>query len=194
MKSGSAVKHQLQQVVFRYVKKQLRENFRKSPETCIHNKSVEAPGGCRVGVCFYALQHEKNDDPRKVLCDSAMLDGAEQARNCPWWKALRTKGAVKRDFRQLIIQGDRGQIAAKYPDIAALLWVLDTDEDKESLEALIREAPEEDVDSEQSTGGNPTQVPSDGKSRNDPPGTPRSSEPGDLPLSGDQDQGRGPVD
>lgn len=188
MKSGSAVKHQLNQVIFRYIKKQLRENFRVAPETCSHNKVVATQGVGQVGVCFY----EAEEGPRKVICDSLVLDGAEQARICPMWKAVRTKEAVKREFRKLILQGDKGVIASRFPDIAALLWVLDTDEDRAELEAAIQEAPEEDV-REQSAGNHPPRVPVDAETRDGSGGAPRPGSAGDLSVPGDEIEGRGPV-
>jgi len=160
MKNGSAVKHQLQQVVFRHVKKQLRENFRKAPETCSCNTVFDTPGGGHVGVCLCIPEGETL--PRKVICDSCVLDGPEQALNCPWWAPLRSKEMIKQDFRQLLAQEDRGHIAARYPDIAALLWVLDTDEDRTALDTIIRETPEE-ADYQQSPDSNTTQVSGNGK-------------------------------
>lgn len=155
MKSLGAVKHQLSQVIFRHVKRQLRDNFKQIPESCKFNKGVGVPGGCVVGVCFYG------DPPRKVLCDSALLDGTTQARDCPYWQPIRSKETVKKELQKLLLQGDRGVIASQYPDIAALLWVLDTDEDHDSLEAVVFEASSDDgvTTCEQPTNNHPTAVP-----------------------------------
>jgi hypothetical protein len=44
---------------------------------------------------------------------------------CKWWEALRTKEEIKSEFRTLMASGNRGKIASLYPDVAALMWVLD---------------------------------------------------------------------
>lgn len=169
MKSLGSVKHQLKQVIFRHVQRQLRDNFKQAPDTCKHNKAISAPGGCKVGICFYG------EPPKKILCDAAILDGAEQARDCPWWTALRSKDAVKQEIQKLLLQGDRGLIASRYPDIAALLWVLDTDEDRNALEATIQEASKEGDTSEQPVDNCSSKVLVNGESEGSSPGTPRES-------------------
>ncbi|MEI6297857.1 MAG: hypothetical protein WCO84_09570 [bacterium] len=135
-----------------------------------------------MGVCYYEL--EDNAGPRKVVCDSLCLNGMTQAIECPMWQAVRTRESVKREFQKLI-HGDKGQIAVSFPDIAALLWVLDTDEDSSSLDTIIREAPEEEC-SEQSVDSHQPSVPVDVKDGGSPTGTPRASAPRDLPVSGDK--------
>jgi len=181
MKSIGAVKHQLQQVIFRYVKKQLRENFRRAPETCKYNGVITAKDNNSVRLCFY--EDPATGAPRRTLCDSNYLD---QARDCPLWEPCRTKESIKREFRKLILQGDRGQIAARFPDIAALLWVLDTDEDRKDLEDMIREAPEEDP-IEQPTSNHPPEVSGDGgQSEVSPAGTSRDGTEGPRTLPGNQ--------
>jgi len=182
MKSEGAVRHQLKQVVFRHLKRQLRENFRAAPETCHYNKAVNIPGGGQVRLCYY--KDDLTDAPRKIVCDSEILDGVEQAENCPYWKPLRTKEAIKSEFQDLIAHGDRGHIAASYPDIAALLWVLDSDEDQLSLESFIKE----EGQCEQSFDDNPIPIPSNvGESKSDPVSDSGSSPEGDEPLPSDKD-------
>jgi hypothetical protein len=48
------------------------------------------------------------------------------AKECPLWEPLQTKEALKAEFTKLMQADDRGLIASQYPDIAALLWVLDS--------------------------------------------------------------------
>jgi len=194
MKSASAVKHQLQQVIFRYIKKQLRDNFRMDPETCVYNKRVVigqpskiAPQA--VGVCYY----EKDESgPRFVICDSLVAGCQDQARSCPMWKARFTKEAIKRNFRNLL-QGDKGLIAVNFPDIAALLWVLDTDEDATSLDAIVREAPVGDV-CEQPSPDLTSHIPGTGnKSESVPLRGSLPSPLRDVAVPGDEIEGRGSV-
>jgi hypothetical protein len=49
------------------------------------------------------------------------------ARECTLFSPLLTKDAVKAEFYAVIQSGDRGVIASQFPDIAALLWVLDVE-------------------------------------------------------------------
>jgi hypothetical protein len=46
------------------------------------------------------------------------------AKGCPLWEPLKSKADLKREF-YATIQGDRGVLASEYPDVAALMWVLD---------------------------------------------------------------------
>jgi len=184
MKSVGTIRHQLQQVVFRHVKRQIKENFRKAPETCFHNQACEVSESCDVGICFHL---GANGEPRRVVCDSDVLDGMEQAQKCTMWEPLRTKEAIKDEF-QALLEGDRGVIASKYPDIAALLWVLD-DEDPQEIGNIVREASEEEGTDEQSADGDPTEIPVDGQEQNGAIGAPRDGSTGVGTVSGDEIQG-----
>jgi len=58
------------------------------------------------------------------------------ARECSLWDPLRTKAAVKAEFHEIVQSGDRGLIASEYPDIAALMWVLDDPSDTPSIKEV----------------------------------------------------------
>jgi hypothetical protein len=124
MRSEGAVRHQLKQVLFRHLQKELRANFRQIPVSCRFNRQSLLEGtiqhGVSVGVCYF----EVDGKPRKVVCDARLPGGSEQARNCPLWSPHRDKETVKQEFRDLMASGDYGMIAAKYPDVTALMWVL----------------------------------------------------------------------
>jgi len=73
------------------------------------------------------------------------------ARSCPFWEPLKTKAEVKEEFHALIQSGDRGLIASEFPDLAALMWVLDDPNEVPSVrevEEAIQEAGESDDDEE----------------------------------------------
>jgi hypothetical protein len=95
----------------------LRQNFKKAPETCKHNECRYLGAEQVVGVCCLSTD-------LLLLCDSG-VEGANQAPICPNWMPLRTKNQIKEDFRFLVRSGERGRIAAKYPDVVAMMWVLD---------------------------------------------------------------------
>lgn len=140
MRPRSQVRQQLRQVTFRHLQKQLRDNFKQKPSTCKHNREILLNDGS-VRVCGH-LNPEGH--PRHVVCDARVAGCKEMARSCPLWAPLKTKEEIKETFG-LLLQSDRGEIAAKYPDIAALLWVLDSEEDVPSSEDLARVEPEEGV-------------------------------------------------
>jgi len=59
---------------------------------------------------------------------------------CSWWKPLKTKEEIKESFRALISSGNRGHIAASFPDVAALMWVLDGEDVQIALTEATVEA------------------------------------------------------
>lgn len=118
MKSEGQVRQKLKQVLFRHLQKRLRQVFRRRSDNCFHNRqNDQGPGLPVVGVCMFAGQENR-------LCDGRMR-GSLDPKTCPYWEPLRGKEDVKAEFRDLIESPDRGRIANEYPDVAALLWVLD---------------------------------------------------------------------
>ncbi len=130
VRNPGQIRQQLKQVLFRHLQKLLRANFRQAPESCRHNHVQSIMGtGVTVGVCRWDQQLKGKDDtrrsPRGKLCDSRVFGCTNMAGACSWWEALRTKEEIRNDFKLLIASGDRGKIASLYPDVAALMWVLD---------------------------------------------------------------------
>lgn len=116
------VRQKLKQVMFRHLKKRLKALFKRKPSTCLFNESVDLGDGTSVCLCHFRDVPEAQ--PRRVICDERRRASMRFAKDeCPWWRPCRTKEAVKDQFRELMAL-DRGLIAAEYPDIAALLWVL----------------------------------------------------------------------
>ena len=142
MRTEGQIRYQLKQVTFRHLQRRLRENFRKRPESCAHNQEVvlDEKTGATVGLCGIL---SPEGVPRNVPCDSRLAGCSEMARDCPLWAPLQTRDEVKTEFHKILQSGDRGVIAASYPDIAALLWVLDTDPPTEAEVDAQAETPEE---------------------------------------------------
>ncbi len=46
--------------------------------------------------------------------------------NCQQYFRIRTKEIIKKEFNDFMETASRAEIAVKYPDVAALLWVLET--------------------------------------------------------------------
>jgi len=121
MRTQEQIKQQLKQVVFRHRQRKLRDLFKHKPTTCCNNRKVP------LGVAHVRLCGVLNPAgiPRNVPCDSRIVGCDDMARECPLWGPRRDKADVKAEYHALIRSGDRGLIAAEYPDIAALMWVLD---------------------------------------------------------------------
>ncbi len=107
--------------MFRHIQRRLRRAFRKCAETCFHNKSYNS-SQLSVGVCY----HPEN---KGSLCDDRFPDLAQGIKSCSLWEAAQGKQQIKADFLDSVESRSRGDIAADYPDIAALLWVLDENAD-----------------------------------------------------------------
>ena len=126
LRSPGQIRHQLKQVMFRYLQKEIRDNFKDHPEACLHNHWTPINGSPeRIWICRCdAAPIEGVVSPRGKVCDSRVAGSLLQARACKYRVAVRTKEQVKEEFRSLMTS-ERGAIASRYPDVAALMWVLD---------------------------------------------------------------------
>jgi len=134
MRSEGQVKHQLQQVLYRHLQKRLRANFKLRPGTCLYNQPVLGSSGFSVDVCHY-------QETAGTVCD-VRIDPM-RAKACPHWEPHQGKEAIRAEFRDLIESGERGRIAVEYPDVAALLWVLNESPQEPLAAALAAEETEE---------------------------------------------------
>jgi hypothetical protein len=128
MKSEGQIKHKLAQVRFRHLKRELRNGLSKRSENCQYNGVVDLPGHPEVGICLY-----KAEDPSQWnggVCDSEMDD---RPAKCPFFKSANTKDSLKESFDTFLDTADRARIAERYPDMAALLWVMDLDKPDDAL-------------------------------------------------------------
>ena len=117
MKSEAQVRQKLKQAAYRRLKADLLEpNFQRAPETCKYNLLRCGQGGLEVRCCGVP------SCPTKV-CDRR-LNGEAIAKVCPFWEPLHTKEQLREAFAEQI-QRPRHEVAALYPDLAALMWVLD---------------------------------------------------------------------
>lgn len=125
MRPRTQIQHRLKQIIFRHLQKKLRVNFRKGANTCRHNIPYDLgdeDGGCAwIGRCGLV---QPDGVPRGVICD-ARIDQDAVGRGCPFWEPVQTKDEIRQEFETLIKGEDRGPLAAQYPDIAALMWVMD---------------------------------------------------------------------
>lgn len=119
MKSAGAVKHKLTQVRFRHLKKRLEADLRQVPGNCLYNAPM--PGEV-AAICLYGAENPATWTPS--FCDERE-DGGARARACELFCPSRSKEQVKDDFGRELNGMSLPEVAARYPDMAALIWVLD---------------------------------------------------------------------
>ncbi len=142
MRTENQIRKQLRQVLYRHLQRKLRVNFKIRPHTCRHNQPVQV-GGLEVGTCGHPQALDRDEAPSvPYLCDARCLGGVQGAKDCPWWAPAASKDDVKTEFRALIKSGDRGSIAAEYPDVAALTWALDDDSQEINLLDILSDESE----------------------------------------------------
>lgn len=129
MRREPSVQHKLKQVLYRHLQKRLRANFRTVPTACRHNREV---GDSNVGVCVF----KSDGRPRGTLCD-ARYEGIPVAKNCPWFEPRQTAEEIKTEFRVIFEEPHRGLLGVAFPDVAALLWVLDPEDEGPVLEQAV---------------------------------------------------------
>ena len=131
MKKQGAIKKKLKQVKYRLLQKFIRNNTSKKPCNCSHSGLVKGHSNDPIFyVCLLDASKPKKWDG--VVCDPSMPN------NCPFFTSHKKEDDLKEsfsaDFDSLINEGDMGKIASKYPDVAALLWVLAEDLDPQEEE------------------------------------------------------------
>lgn len=137
MKSEGSVRHQLSQVLFRYRKKMTMDGLAPLPHNCKHNLRLPLLGKT-LGACGYK---EGTPEANRTVCDTNLCP--EQARTCPFFSPKYTPEELKEifqhQFEDLLAKarlGDSGYLARNYPDIAALLWVLEEDPQQTTIQNL----------------------------------------------------------
>jgi len=128
MKPEGQVKHKLAQVRFRHLKREIRNGLSRRSLNCVHNGAVEMPGVGEVGVC---LKGAESGNWNGGVCDESVSDRAAQ---CPLFERCRSRNQIEDDFNAFLGSAERALIAERYPDMAALLWVLDLDRPEEIVD------------------------------------------------------------
>jgi len=134
MKSEGAVRHKLKQVLFRHRSKEIQRRLRKEPCNCAFNRTMDLPNGESVSFCLFSELNPDEEPPTVLLMQGggsgpALCDekhgGLDQAKECDKFEPMDGPGEIKAEFKDFVETADRAQIAFRYPDAAALLWVLD---------------------------------------------------------------------
>lgn len=133
MKSEGSIRHKAKQVRYRYLKKELEDSLSPCASHCVHNRRLLLPDGEEVGVCGFSWK--KGEWPG--ICDEQYHDYSTDypgtSCGCPHFQIGSTKDEVKESFNTWLEDATIPEIAARYPDLAALLWVLG-EESESSLE------------------------------------------------------------
>jgi len=124
MKTKGQLIQKIKQVRFRYLKKFIDKCLAKSSVNCVYNRpsSFEVEGVTKVGLCGHSMETR---DWVAQPCDKRV--NPMKAEDCPHFVPLNTKEELKEEFNSSIDSLPISAIASKFPDMAALLWVLSED-------------------------------------------------------------------
>ena len=114
----SKVKQKLKQVKFRHLKTYLSENLKADPRNCTHNEITTSDKG-EVGVCAY-----EGSKLYGSVCD--VFFGRDRSKDCGLFCPKRSKEELKKEFYEFIDNSEIGLVAKEFPDVTALIWVLNT--------------------------------------------------------------------
>ena len=110
MKTRGQVAQKFKQVRWRHVKREVRRLLRRSAPNCVNNRNLDLDIG-PVGVCVLDCN----------VCDARFEDRAE---GCSEFLPSHTKEEVKASLQEFFRERTVPEIAVRFPDVAALLWVL----------------------------------------------------------------------
>lgn len=114
MKTPGQVAQKMKQAQYRHIKREIESLLKKTPPNCKSNRTLDLDIG-PVGVC--ALDCE--------VCD---LRFENRAPGCEKWEARHRKGEIKASLKDFFKTRTRAEIAVRFPDVAALLWVISEEE------------------------------------------------------------------
>jgi len=137
VKSAGSIRHKISQIRYRHLKKRLEAELRKVPGNCTYNavipipsqmhseKNVESPSkGDNLGFGICMLGADELDKWKPTFCDDR-VDGGLRAKKCSVFCPRHTKEQVKAAFISELQEMTLAEVAYNYPDLAALIWVLD---------------------------------------------------------------------
>lgn len=103
MKTEGEIHHKLQQVRFRHLKKELEARLAQDPENCKHWTNLST---CKL---------------QSIPCSRR----PNTALKCGVFEQVNDKDALKSQMKAFFRTRPAAEIAVRFPDVAALMWVLD---------------------------------------------------------------------
>jgi len=110
MKSKGQVAQKFKQAQFRHLKKELGRLLKRQAPNCKNNRVLALDIG-PVGICSLDCQ----------VCDVRFHD---RAPDCEDWEPRHQKEEIKQSLKDFFQKKTVPEIAVRFPDVAALLWVL----------------------------------------------------------------------
>ena len=124
MRTPGEVAQKLKQVRYRHLKKELKRLLKQTARTCKHNTLVETRGG-ESGICTLDCK----------ACDTWL----DRSSDCGKWEPRHTAEEIKESLKEFFKTRPVHEVAVRFPDVAALLWML-ADEDDPQAGPLIPNA------------------------------------------------------
>lgn len=131
MKTPREIRHKIKQARYRHLKRAIRKGLSRKPCNCFFNRSVRPPNQPNLGVCMKGAQDLSTW--KGVVCDEAH-GGLGKASDCPFFKERRTKEEITAKFEDFLEGATFVEVAERYPDMAALMWVLKESEQETNEE------------------------------------------------------------
>ncbi len=121
MRSPGQTYQKMKQARFRHIKREIENLLKQTPKNCVNNTQAVTPSGT-LGICKLDCK----------TCDEKFEDRAETCGN---FSQTHGREDVKKSLQEFFSSKTIPEIAIRYPDVAALLWVLDGEnpEDGEEL-------------------------------------------------------------
>lgn len=120
MKSDGQVAQKLKQVKYRHFKKEAEALLSRKPRNCKNCKLLQTGQDSQLGVCV--LDSE--------VCDSNLRD---RSKGCESFDLRHSKSAIKDSLREFFETREVHEISVRFPDVAALLWVLEGEQEGDLL-------------------------------------------------------------
>jgi hypothetical protein len=126
MRPKGQVAQKLKQAVHRAIQREVRNLTRRTASNCANNREVGfGPGSIRV--C--ALDCQK--------CDPVLDDRAPE---CPDYASRASEQQIRKSLREFLKARPPQDLAARFPDVASLLWVLADEEGDDQRGHLMVQA------------------------------------------------------
>jgi hypothetical protein len=118
MQPESKIRHRLKLLRLRYLEKAIRKAISRRPENCLYNNLSDTGSPIPVRLCT-------NPNPGfcGAVCDET-YGGAKIAAKCNQFDSRISAETAKAEFHKFLLEAPTEELAQRYPDIMALLWVL----------------------------------------------------------------------